>query len=208
LAEPGQRTPVDPADAFDALMAKVRACTHCAAMLPHLPRPIVQASSEARILVIGQAPGARVHASGRPWDDPSGDRLRNWMGIARADFDDPNAVALVPMGFCYPGKGLSADLPPRPECAPLWHPQLLPALGAVRLTLLVGHHAQARYLEGFAPTMTQAVARWREAPANLLPLPHPSWRSSGWMKQNPWFEADLVPALRARIADALVRQQD
>lgn len=172
-------------------------------MLPLGPNPIVQAAADARILIIGQAPGTKVHASGVPWDDPSGDRLREWTGLPPAVFYDPQAVALMPMGFCYPGKTGSGDAPPRPECAPLWHRPLCAALPAIRLTLLVGHHAQRAYLGGGKLPMTEAVRRHAEAPPGLFPLPHPSWRSTGWMSGNPWFETDVLPVLRARIGAAI-----
>jgi uracil-DNA glycosylase len=188
------------ADALAALLAEVRACRQCP--LPHGPRPIVQAAAGARILIIGQAPGTAVHASGLAWDDPSGDRLREWTGLDPAIFYDPARVAHMPMGFCYPGKGPAADLPPRPECAPLWHDRLRALLPDVRLTLLVGHHAIRRYWPAL-PTMTEAVRRWAEAPAGLFPLPHPSWRSTVWMRRQPWFETDVLPALRQRVAAAV-----
>jgi uracil-DNA glycosylase len=194
--------------ALDPLLVQIRACTACAD-LPLGPRPVVQAGAGARILIIGQAPGTAVHASGVPWDDPSGERLREWTGIAPAQFYDPDRVALMPMGFCYPGKGSSADLPPRRECAPLWHARLRALLPAVRLTLLVGHHAQDHYLPRAAGrTMTQAVRDFAGAPPGLFPLPHPSWRSTGWMRNNPWFEAEVLPVLRARVAAALESQGD
>lgn len=189
--------------ALDALLVQIRACAVCAD-LPHGPRPVVQAGVGARVLIIGQAPGSRVHASGIPWDDDSGDRLRDWTGLDKNVFYDASRVALMPMGFCYPGKGASADLPPRSECAPLWHDRLRATLPDVQLTLLVGHHAQAHYLPRVAGrTMTQAVQLFASAPAGFLPLPHPSWRSTGWMRKNRWFEADLLPVLRARVAAAL-----
>lgn len=189
---------------LEELLARIAACRACANALPHEPRPVVQAGRSARILVIGQAPGSKVHISGRAWDDDSGDRLRDWTGLLAEDFYDPERVAHMPSGFCYPGKGEGGDLPPRPECAPLWHEALRAELPQVRLTLLVGRHAQKRYLpRGFAPTMTQAVARWREAPPGFLPLPHPAWRSRLWMGRNPWFAAELLPDLRARIGGAL-----
>jgi uracil-DNA glycosylase len=188
-----------------ALRAEVAACTVCAPYLAAGPRPIVQFSATARIVIIGQAPGARVHASGVPWADDSGDRLRAWTGLSRETFYDPAKVALVPMGFCYPGKGASGDLPPRPECAPLWHDRILALLPADRLTLLVGLYAQARYLpRAAAGSLTQNVQAFRTFGPALFPLPHPSWRSVGWAKRNPWFEADVQPALaeavRARLA--------
>jgi uracil-DNA glycosylase len=186
-----------------SLLTEIRACTHCSAHLSHGPRPIVQAGAAARILIIGQAPGTKVHASGIPWDDPSGDRLREWMGLGKAAFYDAEKIALMPMGFCYPGKGESADLPPRPECAPLWHDRLRAELPDIRLTLLVGHHAQARYLPAKPKrSMTEAVRACADAPDDLFPLPHPSWRSTIWMRKNPWFESDVLPVLRARVSAA------
>lgn len=189
-----------------ALHVEVTACTVCAAHLAAGPRPIVQFSATARILIIGQAPGARVHASGIPWDDQSGDRLREWTGLSKDQFYDPALVALVPMGFCYPGKGANGDLPPRPECAPLWHDRILALLPADRLTLLVGMYAQAYYLPRGAgrSSLTQNVQRFRSFGAALFPLPHPSWRSVLWARQNPWFDRTVRPALakvvRAHLA--------
>jgi len=189
------------ADPLDALLSEIRACRACAGALSHEPRPFVAASATARLLIIGQAPGSKVHASGIGWDDDSGDRLRGWLGLDRDAFYDTRIVAQMPSGFCYPGKGQGGDLPPRRECAPLWHDRLLARLPEVSLTLLVGLHAQKRYLpRGFAPNMTEAVHRWREAPTGLFPLPHPAWRSRLWMARNPWFEAEVLPDLRARIA--------
>ncbi|CAO3416674.1 uracil-DNA glycosylase family protein [Azospirillum endophyticum] len=190
---------------LDRLFAKARACTLCAGVLPHGCRPVLRGSSTARLLIVGQAPGARVHASGIPWDDASGDRLRKWLAMDRAAFYDESRIAVVPMGLCYPGtmpKG--GDYPPRPECAPLWHPPLLDALSSVGLTLLIGQYAQARYLgERRKATMTETVANWRDYGPAFLPLPHPSWRNTGWLNRNPWFEEELVPALRRRVAEAL-----
>jgi len=187
-------------DPLDTLLAEIRACRVCASVLRHEPRPFVAASATARLLIVGQAPGSKVHASGIGWDDASGDRLRDWLGLDRETFYDTRRVAQMPTGFCYPGKGNGGDLPPRPECAPLWHDRLLAHLPGVSLTLLVGTHAQRRYLpRGFAPNMTEAVRRWREAPPGFLPLPHPAWRSRIWMAQNPWFEQEVLPALRERI---------
>ena len=147
------------------------------------------------MLIIGQAPGSKVHASGMPWDDDSGDRLRGWLDIDRTDFYDPGKVALVPMGLCYPGKGQGGDLPPRPECAPLWHAPLLAAMPAIRLTLLVGQYAQKAYLPSpLRRSMTEAVRRLDEMPEGMFALPHPAWRSRLWMAKHPWFEADVLPA--------------
>lgn len=190
-----------PSDPLEPLLAEIRACRACSGVLGHEPRPFVAGSSTARLLIIGQAPGSKVHASGIGWDDDSGDRLRGWLGIDKATFYDTARVAQMPSGFCYPGKGDGGDLPPRPECAPRWHGRMLAGLPAVELTLLVGMHAQKRYLpRHFAPSMTEAVHRWREAPPGLFPLPHPAWRSRLWMARNPWFEADVLPVLRARVA--------
>lgn len=192
---------MDHADTLDDLLTQIRACRACAGSLGHEPRPFVAASATARLIIIGQAPGSKVHASGIGWDDDSGDRLRGWLGLDRDRFYDIGRVAQMPTGFCYPGKGDGGDLPPRPECAPLWHDRVLARLPARELTLLVGAYAQKRYLpRGFAPNMTEAVRRWRDAPPGLFPLPHPAWRSRLWMARNPWFEAQVLPALRRRVA--------
>jgi uracil-DNA glycosylase len=186
---------------LEPLLARIRGCTTCP--LPHGPRPVVRAARGARIAVIGQAPGSKVHASGVPWDDPSGENLVDWLGVGRATFDDPERFAVVPMGFCYPGKGASGDLPPRKECAPQWHGPLLAALPGITLTLLVGTYAQAAYLPDRRRTLTatvQAGADWLPA---VLPLPHPSWRSRIWRRKNPWFDEEFLPILRARVAEAL-----
>lgn len=191
------------------LLAEVRACQVCEAALGFRPRPVVQAGRNARILIVGQAPGSRVHASGIPWDDDSGDRLRGWLGLDRATFYDPEAVALVPMGLCYPGKGQGGDLPPRRECAPLWHARLLAEMPNLKLTLLVGQYAQAAYLpREFRGPMTEAVRRHAEMPAGLFPLPHPAWRSRLWMTRHPWFEAEVLPALKAEVAHVLQQAGD
>lgn len=193
-----------PRDDFDRLLAEIRACRACAGLLPHQPRPVVQASAAARILIVGQAPGSKVHASGIPWDDDSGERLRDWTGLSREDFYDPAKVALVPMGFCYPGKASGGDLPPRKECAPLWHARLLAEMPNVRLTLLVGQYAHKAYLpRELRGSLTEAVRRHAEAPDGLFPLPHPAWRSRIWMQRNPWFEAEVLSVLRRRIRQAL-----
>lgn len=189
-------------DALDALVADIRACRVCAPALPHEPRPIVWVHPEARILIAGQAPGRRVHESGVPWDDTSGDRLRDWMGLDRAAFYRRDHIAVAAMGFCYPGTVKGADLPPRRECAPLWRPRLLPLLKNVRLTLLVGGYAHRWHLGARGPAR-DVIAAWRSYGENLLPLPHPSWRNSGWLKRNPWFEAEIIPVLRERVRRAL-----
>lgn len=182
------------------LLERVRDCRVCEDALGFAPRPIVQAGGTARLLIVGQAPGSKVHASGSAWDDDSGDRLRGWLGLDKAAFYDPQRVALVPMGLCYPGKATGGDLPPRPECAPLWHAPLLAALPDVRLTLLVGQYAQAAFLpRPLRPSMTEAVRRWAGMPEGLFPLPHPAWRSRLWMAKHPWFAAEVLPALRERV---------
>ena len=185
---------------FDALISDVRACRICEEHLPLGPRPILQVDPRARILVAGQAPGRRVHESGIPFDDASGDRLRDWMGIAKEDFYDASKIALVPMGFCYPGTGPSGDIPPRSECAELWHSRLLSQLKTVRLTLVIGQYAHKhRLAEGRKTSLTKTVEAWEEfTPANL-PLPHPSPRNNRWLKKNPWFESDVVPYLQQRV---------
>ncbi len=190
-------------ETLDQLLGEVRLCAFCAADLPFGPRPIVQIGREARILIIGQAPGSKVHASGVAWRDDSGGRLREWMAIDEKTFYGKR-VAIVPMGFCYPGAGASGDLPPRPECAPLWHARLLSHLPERRLTLLVGVHAQAYYLKGCGKrTLTETVRGFRRHMPRFFPLPHPSWRSTIWMKKNPWFQSEALPALREAIAKAM-----
>lgn len=181
------------------LLEEVRACRHCEADLPLGPRPVLRAAASARLLVIGQAPGTRVHASGIPWNDPSGARLRDWMGIDADTFYDEGKVAIVPMGFCYPGRGGGGDLPPRPECAALWHARILDHLPRVRLTLLVGSHAQARYMGRKGRSLGERV-RDRDAwPPGMVPLVHPSPRNQAWLKRNPWFEREVLPELRRRV---------
>ena len=188
-----------------ALIEEIRACTVCAGSLAAGPRPVVQFSPAARLVIIGQAPGSRVHESGVPWQDESGKRLRDWTGLSLAEFYDPAKTALVPMGFCYPGKAGSGDAPPRPECRTTWHPRLLPLLPDVRLTLLVGQYAQAYFLgKRRKASLTDTVRAWREYMPTLLPLPHPSPRNVGWFKANPWFEGEVLPVLRARVNSVLV----
>jgi uracil-DNA glycosylase len=184
------------------LLAGIRQCTLCSKNIP-APRPIVQASASASILIIGQAPGAKAHASGKPFDDASGARLRQWMGIDTADFYDEALVSIIPMGFCYPGKGKSGDLPPRAECAPTWHTQLLPLLVSAKCTLLVGAYAQNRYGDSAHSTLTARVKDWRRCGPKTFMLPHPSPRNVAWFKRNPWFDHEVVPALRHQVAKAL-----
>ncbi len=190
--------------AVAGLRAEIAACTVCAAHLAAGPRPVVRFSATARLVIVGQAPGARVHASGVPWDDASGERLREWTGLDPATFHDAAKVALIPMGFCYPGTGASGDLPPRSECAPLWHDRVLALLPADRLTLLVGGYAQEHYLPATKRmTLTERVRDGRAHGPAFIPLPHPSWRSGGWMKRSPWFETDILPPLRAAVRASL-----
>ncbi len=190
---------------LDALLGRIRACTECADHLPLGPRPVLRAGASARLLIVGQAPGSRVHETGIPWNDPSGDRLRRWLDIDRDTFYDTGRIAIVPMGFCYPGRdGRGGDNPPRPECAPLWHQALLAALPGIELTLLVGAYAQARYLgKRHGRTLTESVRCWRDFLPRFLPMPHPSWRTTGWLRRNPWFEEEVLPELRRRVKRVL-----
>jgi uracil-DNA glycosylase len=187
--------------AFAALLSEVRACTHCAD-LPFGPRPVLQVHPRARVLIAAQAPGRKVHASGVPFDDASGDRLRDWMGITREAFYDATRIAILPMGFCYPGAGRSGDRPPRPQCAPQWRARLLKGLTRIELTLVIGQYAHAYHLGGHA-SLTARVRAWRDCTPGVIPLPHPSPRNNGWLRGNPWFEAELVPELRVRVAAVL-----
>jgi len=171
-------------------------------VLPLGPRPVFRISASARLLIIGQAPGTRVHATGIPWNDPSGDRLRSWLELPREVFYDESRIAIVPMGLCYPGRlPNGGDAPPRPECAPLWHPRLISQMPAIRLTLLVGGYAQVHVLGRAA--MTERVRDFRSHLPRCFPLPHPSWRTTGWERRHPWFAAETLPALRAAVAAAL-----
>lgn len=169
----------------------------------HVPRPVVWASKTARVLIAGQAPGARVHQSGRPFTDPSGDRLRDWLGIDADAFYDRTKIAIVPMAFCFPGyDAKGADLPPPAICRRTWHPRLMPELDKVEMKILVGGYAQKWHL-GVRTNLTDTVSAWRDFMPNAFPLPHPSWRNTGWLKKNPWFEADLLPELRRRLREVL-----
>lgn len=186
------------------LVTQMQDCTVCAEHLPHPPRPIFRVSSTARILIVGQAPGRRVHETGIPWNDPSGDRLRVWLGMTREQFYDVSTLAIVPTGLCYPGTVKGSDLPPRRECAPLWHPRLRAAMPSIRLTLLIGAHAQAYYLgKRKGRSLTDTVAAWHGCPEEWFPLPHPSPRNGPWFKRHPWFEETVLPALRKRVGAVL-----
>ena len=186
---------------LDEVAAEARACTRCAD-LPLGPRPILRVSATARLLIASQAPGTKVHASGTPWTDASGHRLRAWLGLTPEEFYDEARVAILPTGLCYPGRlPRGGDSPPRPECAKLWHPRLLPLMPAIRLTLLVGGYAQAAALGPGG--MTERVRRWREHLPRRFPLPHPSWRTGHWERRNPWFTEEVLPALRVEVRRAL-----
>lgn len=184
---------------LEQLLQEVRSCQACAAQLPHAPRPVLRAAAGARLLIVGQAPGTRVHATGIPWNDPSGDRLRDWLGIDRELFYNEQRIAIIPMGFCYPGKGRSGDLPPRPECAPLWHARLLAELPQLRLRLLVGKYAQDYYLGTKRQSLATTVRNWQDYAPDYLPLPHPSPRNIRWFREHPWFASEVLPTLRSRI---------
>ncbi|AWW33134.1 uracil-DNA glycosylase family protein [Echinicola strongylocentroti] len=182
------------------LLKEIRSCDLCKESLPLGANPIVTGSPQSKIVIIGQAPGKIVHESSIPWNDKSGDNLRKWMDVDRAIFYDPNKIALVPMGFCYPGRGKSGDLPPRPECAPLWHRRLMEMMEEVRLTMLVGSYAQAYYLENRSrKTLTETVKNFHEYLPEYLPLPHPSPRNNIWQAKNPWFGEEVLPILKERV---------
>lgn len=185
------------------LVARVRRCRLCEDQLPLGPRPVVQISETASILVAGQAPGTRVHETGLPFNDPSGDRLREWMGIGREVFYDDRQLAIVPMGFCYPGRGKSGDLPPLPLCADTWRSALLDRLPNLKLTLAIGQYAQRWHVPQRGKTLTETVRNWEACGAEIMPLPHPSPRNNIWLSKNSWFERDLVPVLRQRVEAAL-----
>ncbi len=183
-----------------ALLEEVRACRACEAELPLGPRPVLRAATTARVLIVGQAPGTRVHDTGIPWNDPSGERLRRWLDVDRDTFYDETRIAIIPMGLCYPGRGKSGDLPPRRECAGLWFDQLLAHLPHLELTVLAGWYAQRYYLgDAVGKTLTQTVENWRAYFPRYVPTPHPSPRNTHWLQQRPWFEAELVPALRTEV---------
>ena len=195
--------PIAPAsgtqESFDQLLARLRACRICPD-LPLGPRPVLRVHPDARVLIVGQAPGTKVHNSGLAWDDPSGDRLRSWLQVDKAVFYDEAQISHMPVGLCYPGKAGGGDRPPRPQCAPLWHPPVTARLGAIGVTVLIGSYAHAYYLgERRKPSMTETVAAWRDYWPRYVPTPHPSWHNNRWLKLNPWFEAELLPELRGRV---------
>ena len=185
------------------LLARARGCTVCAAHLPLGPRPVLRASVTVRLLIIGQAPGTKVHQTGIPWNDPSGERLRDWLQLDREKFYDESQIAIVPMGLCYPGRGAGGDLPPRPECAPLWHGKLRQLMPQLDLTLLIGAYAQAYYLgDRRKASLAETLRAWRDY-APFIPMPHPSPRNRLWLRKNAWFEAEAVPAIRDLVARAV-----
>ncbi|MEO1600311.1 MAG: uracil-DNA glycosylase family protein [Pseudomonadota bacterium] len=194
-----------------ALRAEIAACRHCAERFAatetaHAPRPVFRGEASARVLIAGQAPGARVHASGIPFDDPSGDRLRAWMGVDRDVFYDASRIAMLPMAFCFPGyDAKGSDLPPPPDCARLWREKALGLFPRIRLTLCIGQYAQRWHLKTRA-SLTDTVRGWRAHGPALVPLPHPSWRNTGWLKRNPWFEAEVLPWLRTAVAVELATE--
>lgn len=199
---------------IEHLVREIRACRICrdhpqGKILPHEPRPVLQVSASAPVCLIGQAPGTRVHLSGQPFTDRSGDRLREWMGVTSDEFYDSAKLSIMPMGFCFPGQDAKGgDLPPRRECAPTWHPRLLERMPQIRLTLLVGQYAQKRYLGARAQkTLTETVRAWRDYAPAAIPLPHPSWRNTGWLKKNPWFETELLPELQDKIRQLIGKSQ-
>jgi uracil-DNA glycosylase len=192
---------------FDHLIRNIRRCAVCAPFLPLGPRPVVRGRPSARLLIISQAPGRLAHETGLSFNDPSGDRLRGWLGLDRESFYDETRVAIMPIGFCYPGRDArGGDRPPRPECAPLWHARLRAFFPAIELTLLVGSYAIGYYLAGSRrPSMTETIARWRNFPPEYFVLPHPSWRTTRWLRDHPWFENEALPELRRHVAEALSR---
>ena len=204
MADPSPDSGVCEAAELERLLAAIRACAICAEHLPLGPRPVLAAAASARLLIAGQAPGTRVHATGVPWNDASGERLRAWLGLDRAAFYDARRVALVPQGFCYPGTVGGGDLPPRPECAATWHDRLLALLPDVELVVAAGAYAQAYHLgRRRRRTLTETVRAWRDYAPAVVPLPHPSWRNNGWLARNPWFEGETLAYLRERVARLL-----
>jgi uracil-DNA glycosylase len=185
------------------LIEDIRACTLCVEHLEHGVRPVLQIDSKAKILIAGQAPGIKVHQTGIPFDDASGDRLRQWMGVSKDTFYNANEIAILPMGFCYPGKGKSGDLPPRTECAIAWRAKLLKQLPQLQLTLVIGQYAQSYHLDQNKLSVTETVRAGKDYWPSIVPLPHPSPRNNGWLKKNPWFEDDVLPNLRKRIIELL-----
>ena len=188
---------------LDTLLEEIRHCRLCEPELELGANPVIQASRTARLMIIGQAPGTRVHKTSLPWNDPSGDRLRNWLALDRETFYNPVKIAIMPMGLCYPGKGKSGDLPPRKECAPLWHRKVWDELPNIGMTLLIGQYAQNYYLTDKPKTLTETVRNWKRWAPESIPLPHPSPRNTLWLRNNPWFEAEVVPYIREYVHGCL-----
>ena len=188
---------------LSTLLRNVRACDVCKKDLPLGPRPVLQLSKQSRILIAGQAPGSKVHKTGIPFDDPSGKRLREWLGVTDEQFYDPGQFAILPMGFCFPGTGKSGDLPPRPECVDKWREPLLTAMNRLQLTLVIGQYAQRYHLPENKGSVTEIVAAYKELDLSIIPLPHPSPRNNRWLKNNPWFEVELIPHLQTQVKKAL-----
>ncbi len=189
---------------MEQLLSQIRSCTHCKEHLPLGPRPIVAAHPESKIIIIGQAPGTKVHQTGIPWDDPSGKQLRNWLGVSDEQFYDERLFAIAPMGFCYPGKGKSGDLPPRPECAPQWHAPLMEQMPNLKLVILIGQYAQKHYLrDDMKGNLTETVKNYREFLPDYFALPHPSPRNRFWLSNNPWFEEKVLPDLKEKVLESL-----
>ncbi len=190
---------------LESLLSEIRSCRICADVLAHEPRPVLRLKSTVKLCIVGQAPGLRVHESGIPFNDPSGERLRAWMGVTREEFYDERKIGIVPMGFCFPGyNDKGADKPPRPECAKAWRERLFQTAPNIPFFLAVGGYAQRYHLKGRAkPTLTETVQSWRDYAPRVIPLPHPSWRNNVWLKENPWFEKDLLPYLKRRVRRAL-----
>lgn len=189
---------------MEQLLAQIRACTVCQSFLPNYPKPVIRASTQSKILIIGQAPGQKVQNSGIPWDDLSGKELRRWLNVSNEQFYDTNLMAIMPMGMCFPGKGKSGDLPPRKECAPLWHDKVRAQMPSIQLTLLIGKYSQDYYLGKQAKeNLTQTVAHFENYLPTYLPLPHPSPRNKIWMKRNDWFELQVVPVLQSMVAQII-----
>jgi len=197
-----ERQALPPAEPLGPLLEEIRHCRVCEAWLPRSPKPVIRGQASARLLIIGQAPGIKVHESGIPWNDASGERLRDWLQLSRDDFYDEARIAIMPMGLCYPGHGPHGDLPPRPECAPLWHARVRAGLPKLALTLLVGQYAQRYYL-GAGVSLTERVRDWQAVAPGFWPLPHPSPRNQLWLKRQPWFAAEVLPPLQRRIAELM-----
>ncbi|MEW2920542.1 uracil-DNA glycosylase family protein [Muricauda sp. ANG21] len=192
---------------MNQLLSEIKNCSVCKEHLPLGPRPIVSAHPESKIAIIGQAPGSKVHQTGVPWDDPSGKQLRKWLGVTDEQFYDERLLALIPMGFCYPGRGKSGDLPPRPECAPLWHQSLLDQMPKLKLTILIGQYAQVRYLgDAMEKNLTETVKNYKSYLPKYMVLPHPSPRNRFWLSKNSWFEEEVIPQLQKAVSTTLKNQ--